>query len=173
MFKETRRVVSGMDSSGNSKIISDEKIKAFIPYDIFPSFQIQNLFYTEDKVPSVQTRHLEKPYQIDLPEGALRFMKIRMPMKTEMMADLINANQPVPDDWTKYNLHCTDSIDYIYVLSGAITCVVGEELIDLKEGDFLSQISAEHTWINDHAEPCYLICVMVGAIPSQNKMTVE
>ena len=40
--------------------------------------------------------------------------------------------------------------------------MVGSELIDLKQGDFLAQIGPEHTWINDHNEACYLFFVMIG-----------
>ena len=157
-----RRVTSGVDENKVSKVIKDDEIKAFVPYEEFPSFQIQELFYTEDNPLSLLTRHLTKFYDIDLPKGAMRFMKIRMPTKMEMTRELKLAGRPIPDDWAKFNLHNTASVDYIYVISGEITCVVGSALVELKQGDFLAQIGPEHTWINDHNEAYYLFCVMIG-----------
>lgn len=174
ILTETRRVVTGIEK-GESKIIADEKIPAIVPYPIFPSFQLQNLFFTEDNPQSLSTRHLNNPYDINLPEGAMRFLKVRMSTKAEMVAELKNAGQPIPEDWSKFNLHSTDSVDYIYVLSGAITCVVGEQQVNLKAGDFLAQVGPEHTWINDHDEPCYLLCIMMGTKSdgTRKKMMVE
>ncbi len=175
MFKSTRRLITGVDENQQSKLLTHENIKPIVPYDIFPSFQLQNLFYTEDHPQSLTTRHLEQAYNIALPEGAVRFLKMRMPTKLEMIADLKKAGKPIPQDWTRYNLHSTDSVDYCYVLSGKITCIVGEHHINLSEGDFLVQIGPEHTWINDHDEPCYMFCIMIGIKPSgqRKKMDVE
>jgi mannose-6-phosphate isomerase-like protein (cupin superfamily) len=163
MEKTTRRLTTGINLKNNeSHIIADESAKWFIPYDKCPSFQIQELFYSEDCPLSLTTRHLVKDYDIDLPEKAIRFLKLRMPTKAEIIADLTRAGEPVPEDWHKFNLHRTDSIDYIYILSGNITCVVGAEITELSAGDFLVQISPEHTWLNDSNEPCYILCVMIG-----------
>lgn len=175
MFEPGRRLVTGINTEKQSVVLSDEKVTAFTPYPIFPCFQIQELFYTEDNPQSLETRNVIKPYEIDLPKGAMRFMKIRMPTKKEMIAELRSAGEPLPDDWTTFNLHSTDSVDYAYVISGQITCVVGKQLVELKQGDFLAQIGPEHTWINDNSEPCYLLCIMVGIEPSgeRKKMMVE
>jgi flagellar capping protein FliD len=48
-------------------------------------------------------------------------------------------------------------------VSGQITLVTGDGTKqDLKPGDFVVQVGAEHTWINDHDEPCIILCVMLG-----------
>jgi len=102
-------------------------------------------------------------------------MKLRMPTKAEMTTDLKKAGEAIPDDWSKFNLHNTDSVDYIYVLEGEITHVVGEQKFELKQGDFVVQVGPEHTWINDHDKPCYVLCVMIGIEPAseRKKMMVE
>ena len=175
MLKSIRRLVTGVNPQKQSVVLSDEKVSAFIPYEQYPCLQIQDLFYTEDNPQTLQTRHLSKPYDIDLPKGAMRFMTFRMPTKKEMIADLKKVGETIPEDWTKFNVHSTDSIDYVYVTSGKITCVVVEQLIELQAGDFLAQIGPEHTWVNDHDEPCYFFCVMVGIQPSgeRKKMVSE
>jgi len=77
-MKNTRCITAGIDSTADkSGIISDESIAWFIPYAKYPSFQLQELFYSEDCPLSVTTRHLKKEYDIDLPEKAIRFLKVR------------------------------------------------------------------------------------------------
>jgi len=175
MLKPTRRIVTGVDTKNNSTIVSDELIKAFAPYASYPCFQIQELFYTQDNPQSLQTRPATKPYTIDLPVGAMRFMIVRMPTTKEMATELKQAGQAVPDDWKKFNLHNTDSVDYIYILSGKISLIVDDEVVTLKTGDFITQIATTHTWVNDNDEPCYFLCAMVGIKPSEKrgKMVVE
>lgn len=176
MLKPIRRITTGIDNkTGESTMISDEQVDVLVPYPQLLCFKLHNIFYTEDHVQSLETRHLDKPYNIQLPEGAMRFLKMRMPTTTEMAAEFKAAGQNVPEDWTKFNLHSTDSIDYAYVLSGKITCIVGEQHIHLNEGDFLAQVGPEHTWVNEHDEPCYLLGVMIGIKPSGNrkKMVME
>ena len=166
MDKITRVVVTSYNAN-ESTIISDKILQEFPPYEQYPCFQLTNLFYTEDMPQSLdKTRHLDSPYDINLPEGAMRILKMRMPTKKEMIADLQRLEMPIPNDWTNFNLHSTASIDYIYVLSGKITCVVGDRLLQLEEGNFLVQIGPEHTWINDNDEPCYMLCIMSGVKPN-------
>lgn len=175
MLEPIRRLISGLDKNKQSKILSEEQIKAFVPYDLFPCFQIQELFYTEDIPQSLETTHLNKPYDIELPQGAFRAMKLRMPTKKEMTQYLEKAGQPIPTDWTKFNLHSTNSIDYVYVISGEINYVAGSEVKKLKQGDFLAQIGPEHTWVNESDEPCHLLCMMIGTDENKErkKMIVE
>ncbi len=167
MLKPTRRVISGVDKNQQSTIIADEKVATLTPYEIFPCFQLQNLFYTENNPQSLQTRHEDKPYDINLPQGAFRFMTIRMPTIDEMAKEMRAAGQEVPTDWTKFNLHSTDSADYIYILSGEINYVVGDKTTQLKQGDFLAQIGPEHTWVNDGNAPCMVLCIMIGVKPKR------
>jgi mannose-6-phosphate isomerase-like protein (cupin superfamily) len=173
MFNQTKCITTGIDDNNISKVFEEKIVPYFSPYEIFPSFQIQELFYTEDHPQTLKTQHLKKTYDINLPQGAMRFLKIRMPAKKDLINDLQQANMEIPADWTKYNLHNTDSVDYIYVLSGEITCVVGEELVHLTQGDFLTQVGPIHTWVNNSDEACEILCVMVGIEASINKLTME
>lgn len=163
MLKPTHRITAGVTSSHKSTIISVETVTPFVPYEQYPAFELQELFYTEDLPQSLTTRHLAKPYDINLAKGAVRILKVRMPTKKEMIANLQQAGQPIPEDWSKFNQHATATIDYGYVLSGQITLVTGDGTKqDLKTGDFMAQVGAEHTWINDHDEPCIMLVVMLG-----------
>lgn len=173
-MKIGKRFVTGIDGN-ESKLLSESDIGVFAPYEALPCFQIHELFYTEDNPQSLATRHLAKAYQIDLPPGAMRAMVVRMPTVKEMERDLKASGQAVPEDWSKQNIHNTDSVDYVFVLSGAISCVTGDDTFELKQGDFLAQVGPLHTWVNTHDEPCYIMCIMVGTEPSgeRMKMAVE
>ncbi len=174
MAEVTRIVTTAFNlETKKSNIIADEKTKWFSPNSKNPNFQVQELFYSEDNPVSLQTRHLNKPFTFNLPERAMRFLKLRMPTKAEMVADLVQAGEAIPEDWGKFDLHRIDSIDYIYILSGNITCFVSEEKFDLSPGDLLVQIGAEHTWLNDHDEPCYAFCVTVGTPMPQGAERAE
>lgn len=175
MLKTTRRLVSGIAEDKQSKILSEDKVEAFVPYEIFPCFQLQELFYTENNPQTLQTRNFNKPYNIELPEGAFRFLLLRMPTRKEAEACMKAAGQEIPADWTKYNVHSTDSIDYVYILSGEVDYVVGDRITKLKQGDFLAQIGPEHTWVNNSDNPCQMLCIMVGIKPSGERklMAIE
>lgn len=169
MEKATRRLTAGINLETNeSTIIADESVNRLIPYGKCPSFQIQELFYSEACPMSLATRHLVKEYDIDLPEKAIRFLKLRMPTKAEITADFIRAGEPVPENWHRFNLHRTDSIDYIYILSGNITYIIDAEMTKLSAGDFVVQIGPEHTWLNDNDEPGYMLCAMIGIAAPNN-----
>lgn len=169
---KTRRVITAIEDNV-SKVISDEQISEFIPYEIYPSFQLKELFYTEDAEQSLKTRHLDKPYDINIPKGGMRVLMLKMPTTKEMAADMAKSGEDIPSDWTKWNPHSTDTIDYIYVISGRVTCVIGEEQIHLKAGDFLTQIGAVHTWINQQDEPCIMLATIIGTAPSQNQQAMS
>jgi len=61
-------------------------------------------------------------------------------------------------------MHRTLSLDYAVVLSGEIVLTLdsGEEKT-VRAGDFIVQQGVNHEWHNRSADPCRLLCVMVGA----------
>lgn len=157
----TRRIVTAIEG-GTSKVISDEQISEFVPYAVYPSFHLKELFYTEDMEQSLKTRHLQKPYDINIPKGSMRVLMLRMPTTREFVADMTKSAEEIPEDWTKWGQHSTETIDYLYIISGKIICVIGEEQVHLKAGDFLTQIGAMHTWINPYDEPCIILATIIG-----------
>lgn len=58
--------------------------------------------------------------------------------------------------------HRTDTLDYIVVLQGAVTLVVGDREVTLHRGDAVVQHGVEHDWQNRGTEPCLLAAVLVG-----------
>jgi hypothetical protein len=60
-------------------------------------------------------------------------------------------------------MHTTPTVDYIILLSGAISLLLDEgEPIELKPFDAVVQRSTNHSWVNSGRDPALLMCVMVG-----------
>jgi quercetin dioxygenase-like cupin family protein len=59
--------------------------------------------------------------------------------------------------------HRTDSIDYVIVLSGAVTMELDGQSVELRAGDLLVQRGTVHNWVVSGTEPCILGVVLVSA----------
>jgi quercetin dioxygenase-like cupin family protein len=66
---------------------------------------------------------------------------------------------------TEYpQMHSTNAIDFVVVLSGKLRLEVddGQE-IELHKGDSLIQNGTRHAWHNRASEPCEMIAATIGA----------
>ncbi len=61
--------------------------------------------------------------------------------------------------------HRTDSIDYLVVLSGAVTMELDGCAVDLRAGDCIVQRGTIHNWVNKGTEPCIMAVVLLDAKP--------
>jgi quercetin dioxygenase-like cupin family protein len=61
--------------------------------------------------------------------------------------------------------HRTSSIDYLAVLSGAVTMELDGTAVDLKAGDLIVQRGTIHNWVNKGTEPCVMAVVLIDAKP--------
>jgi quercetin dioxygenase-like cupin family protein len=61
--------------------------------------------------------------------------------------------------------HRTNSIDYLVVLSGAVTMELDGQSVELHAGDVLVQRCTVHNWVNNGAEPCIMAVVLISASP--------
>jgi len=61
-------------------------------------------------------------------------------------------------------MHTTDSIDFIYVISGEVIMTLDDAAeVHLAAGDTLVQSGTRHAWRNPGQEACRLIAVQIGA----------
>ncbi len=61
--------------------------------------------------------------------------------------------------------HRTDSIDYLVVLSGAVTMELDVGKVELRAGDVLVQRGTFHNWVVEGDEPCIMAVVLIDAAP--------
>jgi quercetin dioxygenase-like cupin family protein len=62
-------------------------------------------------------------------------------------------------------MHRTETIDYIAVLSGEIEMEMDDSTVKLRAGDVMVQRGTHHAWINRGKEPARLAIVLLDAKP--------
>jgi len=61
------------------------------------------------------------------------------------------------------DVHTTETLDYIVVLSGELTLVLPNEEVTLGPGDTLVQQATPHGWANRSSDPCVMAAVLVSS----------
>jgi mannose-6-phosphate isomerase-like protein (cupin superfamily) len=56
--------------------------------------------------------------------------------------------------------HLTRTVDFDFLLSGELNCVLDEETVELDAGDFIMMCAANHEWVNRGKTPARLLVVM-------------
>jgi quercetin dioxygenase-like cupin family protein len=60
-------------------------------------------------------------------------------------------------------MHRTNSVDYIYIISGEIYVILDKQQLLLRAGDTLIDAGANHSWANRSGKPCIMLAAIVGA----------
>ncbi|WP_154676834.1 cupin domain-containing protein [Parafrankia discariae] len=149
-----RRVVTGVDTSGNASILSDGVVTEVRVLPNIEGWAIATVWQNEDasRVPlhSMTEGTKEVADQRRLPPGGTRFLIWRLP------PDSAGENPA--------GMHETDTVDCVVVLSGQVTLVLGNgDQLELAPGDCLVQGGNLHHWRNKTSEPCVMAVFMVGA----------
>jgi quercetin dioxygenase-like cupin family protein len=61
------------------------------------------------------------------------------------------------------DIHATETLDYIVVLSGELTLILPDKQLTLGPGDTLVQQATPHGWANRSAEACVMAAVLLSA----------
>lgn len=141
-----RRVVTGHDDNGRSAVLIDEKRANII------SKRKGHESY-------VIWTAIGNPASNDGAEdGALR--EVQTTLKDGSIFRIMRLSPGVLS-----RQHRSDSIDYLIVLSGAVTMELDVGAITLSAGDTLVQRGTMHNWIVDGPEPCVMAVVLIDAKP--------
>ncbi len=145
-----RRVITGHDSKNVAKVIIDgPATNTKTPRDGVSS----TLMWSTDTMPA----------DIAIGEGA------------EDMGARILGTAP-PENGSRFivmefgpgiasEMHRTETIDYIAVLSGEIDMDMDDSTVTLKAGDIMVQRGTNHAWVNRSKEPARLVIVLLDAKP--------
>ncbi len=145
-----RRVITGHDSKNVAKVIIDgPATNTKTPRDGVSS----TLMWSTDAMPA----------DIAIGEGA------------EDMGARILGTAP-PENGSRFivmefgpgiasEMHRTETIDYIAVLSGEIDMDMDDSTVTLKAGDIMVQRGTNHAWVNRGKEPARLVIVLLDAKP--------
>ena len=172
---QIRRVVTGHSGDGKAMVASDTEIDGFRPR-LFPGMEFHALWggdaaptYPDDGAPLARRDWFP-------PLGGFRFLAFTLAPDSDAPPEIddeaaaaaeLEAAAPglmAAMEPGTAGMHTTDSIDFIYVISGAAVMALDDGAeVRLGAGDTLVQSGTRHAWRNPGNEPCRLIAVQIGA----------
>lgn len=174
MSRGVRRVVTGTSAEGKSVVVSDAAV-APITAAMMPGWEYF-YFWGKDEPLTYPDDGTEPPYRTWFPApGGFRFESITIPPDStpkaeglDMAAATAEAKRKLPGlldvmETGAPGMHRTDSIDFIYVVSGRCLMRLDDDVtVALNPGDTLIQNGTRHGWRVPFDEPCRLLCISIG-----------
>ena len=174
MFKQRRRVVTGLNASGKSVVVIDSPPGRILGTDSSGLAELWNTdgapVNRQDTSDRADTDVVLSPVEAG---SKCRFFAIapRDPSITQAelearVADrfeAMGAAHERPDTSRHPAMHQTRTVDYVILLSGEVTLLLDEASCDLKPLDVVVQRGTNHAWINKGAEPALLMAVLIDA----------
>ncbi|KAA8889690.1 cupin domain-containing protein [Nocardia colli] len=172
---KVRRVVTGHDRDGKSRVIDDRDVEA-ITTALMPGFAAYRLWGRDERptFPDDGSPRLAEAWYP--PRDGSRFMintippgEPTAPADLDMTSALAVLERQMPgamavQEPDSAGMHTTDSIDYVLVVSGEVTLELddGDHRL-LHAGDVVIQNGTRHAWRNHGTEPCVIVGVAIGA----------
>jgi mannose-6-phosphate isomerase-like protein (cupin superfamily) len=95
-------------------------------------------------------------YELEPPGTGSRFRIV------EIMPQSSSDPAAAGSDDDASGVHRTDTLDYVVVLRGEVTLVVGDRAVTLYPGDVVVQGGVEHDWENRGTAPCAVAAVLIA-----------
>lgn len=140
-----RRVVLGPASDGSTTVRSDGPAPAVVELPAVPGTALVDVWRSESLPldPSVS----------DPTAGAFELMPAGSLFR---IIDLAPTGESEPM-W-----HQTDSVDFVYIASGRVTCRYDGGEVELEAGDTIVQQAVRHAWVNSSDVVCRLVNVSIA-----------
>lgn len=157
-IEKPRRVVTGVGPNGLSCVLADGPAPASLEVAGPGSAVFHNLWRTDAEA---------KPAGGDGQDPAATLSEMTQifpgPGGSHFTISIWPPQFP-PADTLDLWMHRTDTVDYILILSGQITCFFdgGDQTI-LNAGDVLIQNGAAHAWRNEGETPCAMAAVAIAS----------
>ena len=172
---QIRRVVTGHSGDGRAIVASDSVIEGFRP-QLFPSMEFHAL-WGGDQAPTYPDDGAPLPHQSWFPPvGGFRFLAVTLPPASDEAPEIADEATAMAEleafapgllavmEPDTLGMHTTDSIDFIYVISGEVILALDDGAeVHLAAGHTIVQSGTRHAWRNPGQEPCRLIAVQIGA----------
>jgi hypothetical protein len=166
---QARRVVTGLDASGRSTIVSDEFTSARLmtpgntKCDIWRLGSLPANLRDED---GLDAGVLTAP-----PPAGLVHRVVTIPPDSEWDRSVgySDANGPLPGTISLEEsggipgMHITDTLDFVTVLSGELHAVLEEAVTVLRPGDTIVMRGVKHSWSNPTDQATTIVSVMIDA----------
>jgi mannose-6-phosphate isomerase-like protein (cupin superfamily) len=163
---QIRRVVTGHDEEGRSVVLFDGP-----PPQIGRPAQLWAAAGAPaDNTGTEDTALL--PMRLDAPPQGSRFWLVRMEpgngvdrLANQRKASSLRSQGAQTIAGARPDMHRTDTLDYMVVLEGAVTLILDEGEVDLRQFDCVVQRGTAHCWENRSSEPALLMFVLLDAQP--------
>jgi mannose-6-phosphate isomerase-like protein (cupin superfamily) len=170
-----RRVVTGHGPDGKSLVASDQMVEP-TTVALAPGMEFHRL-WGGDEPPTYPDDGSPLPSHAYFPPvNGFRFIAFTVPAASaaepvevaNMTAAVDEAEAKLPGvlavlERDAPGFHTTQTIDMLYVASGAIVMRLDEGEVELRAGDVYVQSGTRHAWVNRGSEPATLVGVIVGA----------
>jgi quercetin dioxygenase-like cupin family protein len=169
-----RRIVTGHDSSGRSRVLFDSRLEPAVelPSDVA-------LWITDTTPASTQGDEdpARRPNRLEPPAGGSVFRFVEFPplaalahlsaaqveaFMTGLFAQL-GATHTRTDRGRSPGMHRTGTVDYVVLLSGEVTLLLDEGEVTLRPFDVVVQRGTSHAWENRGQGPALLAVAMIDA----------
>jgi mannose-6-phosphate isomerase-like protein (cupin superfamily) len=149
-----KRVVTGHDDEGNPTILFEGEPPTVMDFGAIVTTEI---WVTDSTPPDLEGREDTslRDWEIDPPARGSAFRVVRIMPSSE-------RSQPQEADPEFLGAHRTATVDYVVVIAGEITMVIGGREITLGPGDCVVQRGTAHDWENRGSEPCILAGVLLS-----------
>jgi mannose-6-phosphate isomerase-like protein (cupin superfamily) len=153
------RIVTGLGGDGKPAVLFEGTPPTVVDFGKYVTTELWVTGSTPPAMNGTEDRST-RPWELEPPPGGNCFRIVRIApdggdadppaVVEEAGADFLEA-------------HATATLDYVTVLSGEVTLIVGDREIDLLPGDSVVQQGVDHDWQNRGTEPCVLVGVLVSA----------
>ena len=173
MPKPIRRIVTGNDAQGRSRIVEDGPAPAVRTVAERPGYRVTNLWATQGAPACIDAPDMTGELRGVLPPKSGTVVRIidippdlKDPAEREraMKASFGNLfadadHKPAPGQHP--GMHTTTTVDYAILLSGELVAIMDEEETVMRAGDVLIQRGTNHAWSNRSDAPARIAFILV------------
>lgn len=171
--KPIRRIVTGHDENGRSRIIEDGTSPAVLTLTDRPGYRVTNLWATDSAPADINGSDLVTSLSGVLPPKNGSVIRIiDMPPEPKDPAEreramkasfgkLFADAQHAPEPGQHPGMHTTTTVDYAILLSGEIVAIMDEEEVTMQAGDVLIQRGTSHGWSNRSDQPARIAFILI------------
>jgi mannose-6-phosphate isomerase-like protein (cupin superfamily) len=172
---ELRRVVTGVDGEGRSRIVSDGRPPRTHEFEHVPLHASSILWCSDDPAaPADGADPTPAMPSIVRGPGATTLLQVQLPPDSVWAAEdfdaeraLAEQSEATPGLLEHFEegsaFHATPTIDYIVLLEGELWLLLDEGETVVRPGDVVIQNGTRHAWENRAEVPATFLCVLVSA----------
>ncbi len=156
------RVVTGYDEAGNPAIIHSGEPPTVINAGRYRTTEV----WVSDGTPPTVTRSdpSTRPWELEPGPGGACFRIVEIAPGDAAEGESVASELDEQAEGFQ-EAHATQTLDYVAVLSGQVTLVVGGSEVTLGPGDcVVQQPGVPHDWLNRTSERVVMVGVLISAL---------